>query len=129
MIRQAHKFSKQGLDAFFDEWKEEILDIDDYTRLFYGDTAEKVYELCRRHSEDTGRAITVMRNLYDAPWADYNPSSFFSLIINSKAYQRNIPAEMVCEGMADYAATGDYKSYDDHRQHPPARGIKQICIE
>ncbi len=124
-VRQAHNFSKQGLDAFFYEWKETIFEVDSSSGSLFGDTAEKAYKLCRRHSEDTARAVTVMRNLYDPPWGEYNPYSFFSLIVNSRAYQRDVPAGMVYEGTASF----DYQAYDDRRKKIPPRELKSICLE
>lgn len=88
-IRLAQSFTEQNIDEWYEERGSEIIDIIDFIDGSSEiDRLEKLYNLCRRHSEHIEKSIKRMRDLHDPPYKHPRPKSFFSLIIGPRVYQQ-----------------------------------------
>jgi 7-cyano-7-deazaguanine synthase in queuosine biosynthesis len=95
-LRLALKLSKQNLDSFQADFIEEFIELENY--IIGNNSIEKLeifYALCKKHSKQIETAIVNLRNKYDLPFTNNNPSSFFN-IISGKEYFKT-PVESLIE--------------------------------
>ena len=100
-MRLADKFSKLGVDSFYYEFLNELTDIEPYIDgNDEEERIEKIYELCRKHSEHISFAIEKMRQKYDLPFNRLPQNSFFNSIVGAREYHKSEPyrlSDKICQ--------------------------------
>lgn len=101
-IRQAKEYSEMNLNSFGYEMVDQLVDVLDFIEgNFETEKAEKIHNLCIRHSKQVENALRRMREKYDSPYRKIRSNSFFE-VISSRDYLREpvmLLADSICLGL------------------------------
>ncbi|MDA3860882.1 MAG: hypothetical protein PF445_06625, partial [Melioribacteraceae bacterium] len=84
-IRMAKKYAEHSIDGFYDEFLDEIVDIEEY--LGGKSDVERVktiYDICFRHGKQVEKALDRMREKNDRTFTSFNPNSLYGLILGMR---------------------------------------------
>lgn len=86
-LRQARKFAVSDVDHFYEEYSSELAEVVPYLQPKNSEleTVERIWELCNRHGRQISRAIRVVREAHDDPYAEIPENSLLDVVSN-RAY-------------------------------------------
>ena len=81
-VRQARKFAMWNVDHFYNEMLNGLVEVVDHLPGMSDEfeAVETLWKVCRRHGEGIERALRIIRERHDQPYADVPPNSLLQLV-------------------------------------------------